>query len=79
MVEAVGRKIVAVSGLENLKWEFFVIDSPETNAFVLPGACGWVSLRLNALLISASFKEAKCLYLQEFYQWLRMSTVLPPF
>ncbi|EIE86209.1 hypothetical protein RO3G_10920 [Rhizopus delemar RA 99-880] len=36
-VKKVAKRLVKVSGLENMKWEFYVIDSPERNAFVLPG------------------------------------------
>jgi predicted Zn-dependent protease len=33
----VGQRIAAVSGLTNVQWEFVVFDTPEKNAFVLPG------------------------------------------
>ncbi|ORX44411.1 hypothetical protein DM01DRAFT_1398672 [Hesseltinella vesiculosa] len=36
-VTNVAKRLVSVSGLEGLNWEFHVIDSPERNAFVLPG------------------------------------------
>ncbi|CAO3697713.1 unnamed protein product [Rhizopus stolonifer] len=36
-VKRVAKRLVQVSGMENMKWEFYVIDSPERNAFVLPG------------------------------------------
>ncbi|KAJ2960304.1 hypothetical protein NQZ79_g4343 [Umbelopsis isabellina] len=36
-VTKVAKRIVQVSGMDDLKWEFHVIDSPEKNAFVLPG------------------------------------------
>ncbi|KAI9310272.1 peptidase family M48-domain-containing protein [Dichotomocladium elegans] len=36
-VARIAKRIVQVSGMENLHWEFHVIDSPEPNAFVLPG------------------------------------------
>ncbi|KAG2217495.1 hypothetical protein INT45_012613 [Circinella minor] len=36
-VAKVAKRIVKVSGMDNLEWEFHVIDSPEPNAFVLPG------------------------------------------
>lgn len=36
-VSRVAKRIVQVSGMDNLQWEFHVIDSPEPNAFVLPG------------------------------------------
>jgi predicted Zn-dependent protease len=32
----VGRRIAAVSGRDDLAWEFVVFDRPEVNAFVLP-------------------------------------------
>ncbi|KAI9476307.1 MAG: peptidase M48 [Benjaminiella poitrasii] len=36
-VKRVAERIVQVSGMEDMKWEFYVINSPEKNAFVLPG------------------------------------------
>jgi predicted Zn-dependent protease len=39
-VRRVGKRIVEASGipeLNDLKWEFQVIDNPTPNAFVLPG------------------------------------------
>ncbi|KAI9269819.1 peptidase M48 [Sporodiniella umbellata] len=36
-VKKVAKRLVRVSGMEDMKWEFYVIDSPERNAFVLPG------------------------------------------
>lgn len=36
-VTRVAKRLVNVSGMENMKWEFYVVDSPEKNAFVLPG------------------------------------------
>jgi metalloendopeptidase OMA1, mitochondrial len=38
-VQRVGRRIAAVAGkdLPNAQWEFVVFDSPEANAFCLPG------------------------------------------
>ncbi|KAI8877813.1 hypothetical protein K501DRAFT_197314 [Backusella circina FSU 941] len=37
-VRRVARRLVHVSGMETgMKWEFHVVDSPERNAFVLPG------------------------------------------
>jgi predicted Zn-dependent protease len=36
-VETVGRRIADVSGLTDVEWEFVAFDSPESNAFVLPG------------------------------------------
>ncbi|OBZ88808.1 Mitochondrial metalloendopeptidase OMA1 [Choanephora cucurbitarum] len=36
-VRKVAQRLVRVSGMDHMKWEFYVIDSPERNAFVLPG------------------------------------------
>ncbi|KAI8365374.1 peptidase M48 [Radiomyces spectabilis] len=36
-VARVGRRLVQVSGMKDMQWEFHVINSPERNAFVLPG------------------------------------------
>ncbi|CAB4478156.1 uncharacterized protein OCT59_007381 [Rhizophagus irregularis] len=36
-VKKVARQIVSVSGMQDLNWEFHVIESKEKNAFVLPG------------------------------------------
>ncbi|KAG0167599.1 hypothetical protein DFQ28_009996 [Apophysomyces sp. BC1034] len=36
-VSRVAQRLVRVSGMEDMQWEFHVIDSPERNAFVLPG------------------------------------------
>lgn len=37
MVRRVGQRIAAVAKLPNAQWEFVVFDSPEANAFCLPG------------------------------------------
>lgn len=38
LVERVGKRIAAVSDAPDFKWEFYVIDKPDTvNAFCLPG------------------------------------------
>ncbi len=37
MVERVGRRIAAVSGRPDYRWEFHVIESEQPNAFCLPG------------------------------------------
>jgi predicted Zn-dependent protease len=37
MVQRVGKRIAAVAPLPNAQWEFVVFDSPEANAFCLPG------------------------------------------
>ena len=37
MLERVGKRIAAVADLPNAKWEFVLFDSPEANAFCLPG------------------------------------------
>lgn len=36
-VRRVASRLITAGGMEDLKWEFYVIDSPEMNAFVLPG------------------------------------------
>jgi predicted Zn-dependent protease len=36
-LETVGRRIVGAAGRGNQTWEFVLFDSPELNAFVLPG------------------------------------------
>ncbi|KAJ1657415.1 metalloendopeptidase [Dispira simplex] len=36
-VRRVAERIIRASGMDTLNWEFYVIDSPERNAFVLPG------------------------------------------
>eukprot|EP01112_Ceratiomyxa_fruticulosa_P012183 TRINITY_DN3364_c0_g1_i1.p1 TRINITY_DN3364_c0_g1~~TRINITY_DN3364_c0_g1_i1.p1 ORF type:complete len:334 (-),score=35.11 TRINITY_DN3364_c0_g1_i1:136-1137(-) len=37
LVKKVAQRLIEVSDLKDLKWEFVVIDSPEANAFVIPG------------------------------------------
>ncbi|KDO24922.1 hypothetical protein SPRG_09566, partial [Saprolegnia parasitica CBS 223.65] len=37
MVRAVGQRIAAASNRTDFKWDFVVIESPEPNAFCLPG------------------------------------------
>lgn len=36
-LEAIGRRVADASGQTGLDWEFVLFDSPEINAFVLPG------------------------------------------
>lgn len=36
-LQSVGQKIASVANVPNAQWEFVVFDSPEKNAFVLPG------------------------------------------
>ncbi|RKP36124.1 peptidase family M48-domain-containing protein [Dimargaris cristalligena] len=36
-VRRVATRIIKAGGMENLDWEFHVIESPEANAFVIPG------------------------------------------
>ncbi|ORZ08107.1 peptidase M48 [Absidia repens] len=36
-VSRVAKRLIRVSGIDDTAWEFHVIDSPERNAFVLPG------------------------------------------
>lgn len=37
LIERVGRRIADVAELPNAQWEFVLFDSPEANAFCLPG------------------------------------------
>jgi predicted Zn-dependent protease len=37
MVQRVGQRIAAVASLPNAQWEFVLFDSPEANAWCLPG------------------------------------------
>jgi len=37
LLEKVGRRIAAVSGMADAQWEFVLFDSPQANAFCLPG------------------------------------------
>jgi metalloendopeptidase OMA1, mitochondrial len=37
LVQKVGKRIASVATLPNAQWEFVVFDSPEANAFCLPG------------------------------------------
>src|SRR5437667_2731270 len=46
-VQAMGRKLVAVSHRPNLEWHFTVVDSPVVNAFAIPG--GYVYLTRGIL------------------------------
>src|SRR5262245_33644625 len=36
-VQAIGKRIAAVSHRPNLEWQFTVVDSPIVNAFAIPG------------------------------------------
>ncbi len=37
LLEKVGRRIAAVSGMTGAQWEFVLFESPQANAFCLPG------------------------------------------
>lgn len=37
MIKRIGRKLVAVSDDQNYQWDFNLLESPELNAFALPG------------------------------------------
>jgi predicted Zn-dependent protease len=42
MVRRVLNRLIPVSGIQDSKWETYVIDDPDTaNAFVLPGYVYW--------------------------------------
>ena len=52
IVERVGHQIAAVSSMPNLKWEFKLIESPQKNAFALPG--GKVAIYTGILPVCAN-------------------------
>lgn len=49
-VEEVGQKMAAVSHRPNLEFHFFIIDSPEINAFALPGGYVYVNRGLLSFM-----------------------------
>lgn len=51
-VDGVGRRLAAQSHRANLKWTFTVLDSPEVNAFALPGGYVYVTRGIMAYLES---------------------------
>lgn len=51
-VNGVGQKLAAQSHRANLKWTFTVLDSPEINAFALPGGYVYVTRGIMAYLDS---------------------------
>jgi predicted Zn-dependent protease len=51
-VNAVGQKLAAESHRAQLKWTFTVLDSPEINAFALPGGYVYVTRGIMAYLDS---------------------------
>jgi predicted Zn-dependent protease len=54
-VQAMGRKLVAVSHRPNLEWHFTVVDSPVVNAFAIPG--GYIYLTRGILAYLGSEAE----------------------
>jgi predicted Zn-dependent protease len=51
-VNEVGQKLAAQSHRANLQWKFTVVDSPEINAFALPGGYVYITRGLMAYLNS---------------------------
>ena len=51
-VNAVGQKLAAQSHRSQLKWTFTVLDSPEVNAFALPGGYVYITRGIMAYLDS---------------------------
>jgi predicted Zn-dependent protease len=51
-VDGVGQKLAAASHRAQLKWSFTVLDSPEINAFALPGGYIYITRGLMAYLDS---------------------------
>jgi predicted Zn-dependent protease len=54
-IQAMGRKLVAVSHRPQLEWHFTVVDSPVVNAFAIPG--GYVYLTRGILVYLGSEAE----------------------
>ncbi|MEL6265497.1 MAG: M48 family metalloprotease [Pseudomonadota bacterium] len=48
-VEGIGRRLAAVSGQADEPWQFAVLDTPDVNAFALPGGQIYVTRGLVAL------------------------------
>ena len=51
-VDGVGQKLAAASHRAKLKWTFTVLDSPEVNAFALPGGYVYITRGIMAYLDS---------------------------
>ena len=51
-VDGVGQRLAAQSHRANLKWTFTVLDSPEVNAFALPGGYVYITRGILAYLDS---------------------------
>lgn len=51
-VDGLGQKLAAQSHRKNLEWHFTVLDSPEINAFALPGGYVYVTRGLMAYMES---------------------------
>lgn len=51
-VDAVGQKLAKQSHRPNLKWHFTVVDSPDVNAFALPGGYVYITRGIMAYLNS---------------------------
>ncbi|MFX4454828.1 M48 family metalloprotease, partial [Acinetobacter baumannii] len=49
-VNTLGQKLAAQSHRANLTWTFTVLDSPEVNAFALPGGYVYVTRGIMAYL-----------------------------
>jgi len=51
-VDGIGQKLARESHRANLKWTFTVLDSPDINAFALPGGYVYITRGLMAYLDS---------------------------
>jgi predicted Zn-dependent protease len=51
-VERIGRRLAAASARAGVPWQFQIVDTPEPNAFALPGGYVYVSRGLLALVNS---------------------------
>ena len=56
-VNEVGQRLARSSDRPNLKWTFTVLDSPEINAFALPGGYVYITRGLMAYLNSERSEE----------------------
>jgi len=52
LVAAIGRKLAGASGRPDGPWQFHIVDSPDANAFALPGGYVYVTRGLLALVNS---------------------------
>ncbi|RUS18249.1 hypothetical protein BC937DRAFT_88997 [Endogone sp. FLAS-F59071] len=59
-VRRIAERLIQVSGMQNLKWEFHVVDSPERNAFVLPGGKVFVFTGILPIVANEGTPSTMC-------------------